>query len=85
MDIDSAKEDLLVAGGAAGTAVVVTVITEILLDANASLLLRAVPLYVYFLYVFTRKGGPYGSIDTPRNWAVLTVLSGIGVLAYVLV
>ncbi|MFB6175561.1 MAG: hypothetical protein ABEI99_00150, partial [Halobaculum sp.] len=83
-DLESAKEDLWVAGGAAGTAVLVTVFTEFLLEVDASLFLRAVPLYVYFLYSFTRKGGPYTRFDTVRNWTILTVLSGIGVLAYVL-
>jgi hypothetical protein len=84
MDLDSAREDLWVAGGAAGTAVLVTVLTELLLQIDASLFVRAVPLYVYFLYSFTRKGGPYTRFDTTRNWTILTVLSGVGVLAYVL-
>jgi hypothetical protein len=84
MDLESTKDDLLVAGGAAATAVVVTLLTEIVLNADATLFVRAVPLYVYFLYAFTRKGGPYTDYDTPRNWTVLAVLSGVGVLAYAL-
>lgn len=84
MDLESAKEDLWVAGGAAATAVLVTVCTEFLLRVDATLFVRAVPLYVYFLYSFTRKGGPYTRFDTTRNWTIMTVLSGVGVLAYVL-
>lgn len=82
MDVESAKRDLVVAAAAAVTAVLVTVVTEVVLGLGVSILVRAVPLYVYFLYRFTRKGGPYASFDTHRTWAVLTAVSGLAVVAY---
>ncbi|MEZ3114354.1 hypothetical protein RYH80_00235 [Halobaculum sp. MBLA0147] len=82
LDIESAKRDLVVAAAAAATAVLVTVVTEVVLGLGVSILLRAVPLYVYFLYRFTRKGGPYASIDTHRTWAVLAAVSGLAIVAY---
>lgn len=81
MDLESTKEDTLVAGAAAGTAVAVTVVTELLLNLDAPLWLRALPLIVYLLYLFSRKGGPYGSLDTPRTWSLAAVASGLVAVA----
>ncbi|OYR80336.1 hypothetical protein DJ71_15095 [Halorubrum sp. E3] len=39
------------------------------------------PLLVYAGYLFSRKGGPYGSLDRPRNWAATAVLVGSIVVA----
>jgi len=35
------------------------------------------PLAVYAVYLFSRKGGPYGALDEPRNWAVAAALVGV--------
>ncbi|MEZ3143314.1 hypothetical protein [Halobaculum sp. MBLA0143] len=77
MDLDSTKEDTLVAASAAGTAVAVTVVTELLLNLDAALWLRVLPLAVYLVYLFSRKGGPYGSLDTPRTWSAAAVVTGV--------
>lgn len=77
MDLESAREDTIVAVAAAVTAVAITVVTELVLELNTPLVVRAVPLFVYLLYRLTRKGGPYGSFDTPSTWAVVSVASGV--------
>ena len=77
MDLESAREDTIVAVAAAGTAVAVTAVTELVLALDTPLVVRAVPLFVYLFYRLTRKGGPYGSLDTPATWAVLAVASGV--------
>jgi hypothetical protein len=81
MDLESARDDLYVAAVASGSAVAATLLL-VAFDADASLLVRSLPLFVYFLYLFTRKGGPYTDYDTPRNWAVLSVASAVGVVGY---
>jgi len=32
------------------------------------------------MYLFSRKGGPYGAFDTARNWAIAAALSGVVVI-----
>ncbi|WP_129115693.1 hypothetical protein [Halegenticoccus tardaugens] len=66
-------DDLLVAGVAAGCTIALTAALKYGLGLDASLVARLAPLYVYFLYVFSRKGGPYGRYDTPAAWSVLLV------------
>ena len=73
MELDSVRDDLLVAGVAAGCAVALTVTLVVVAHVAVPVWLRAAPIVVYFAYLFSRKGGPYGSFDTPRNWAALTV------------
>ena len=77
MDLESAREDMVVAVAAAGTAIAVTAVTELALGLDTPLVVRAVPLFVYLFYRLTRKGGPYGSLDTPATWAALAVASGV--------
>ncbi|AUX09601.1 hypothetical protein AArcSl_1976 [Halalkaliarchaeum desulfuricum] len=74
MDLEQAREDLLVAGVAAGCAIGLTLGFEYVLAASIPLQYRLIPLLVYVVYVFSRKGGPYGRYDTPMAWAVLAVL-----------
>ena len=74
MRYDSVREDLLVAGVAAACAVGLTAALVVLVGVAVPFWLRAAPLLVYAVYLFTRKGGPYGRFDTPRNWAALTVV-----------
>jgi hypothetical protein len=35
---------------------------------------------VYALYLFSRKGGPYGAFDTARNWAAAAAVVGAAVV-----
>ncbi|WP_313695310.1 hypothetical protein [Halorarum halobium] len=84
MDLESVREDLLVAGAAAGSAVAMTLVLELGANVAVSFPLRASPLVVYFAYLFTRKGGPYGSFDTARNWAVLALVVAVAAGAYAL-
>ncbi|QLG62403.1 hypothetical protein [Halorarum salinum] len=84
MDLDSVREDLLVAGVAAGGAVGLTLALELLADVSVPFWLEAAPLGVYFAYLFTRKGGPYGPYDTVRNWALLAAMVALAAAAYAL-
>ncbi|MFC7137086.1 hypothetical protein [Halobaculum litoreum] len=82
MDLDDAREDLTVAGAAAAGALVLTVGVDLLVGIAVSTPLRLAPLVVYFAYLFSRKGGPYGAVDTARNWIVLVVLVTLAAAAY---
>lgn len=79
MEIERAREDLVVAGSAAGTTVILVLLTRIELFASIGTFAMLAPLVVYFAYVFSRKGGPYGTWDTAQNWAIAALGVGIGV------
>ncbi len=80
MEIERAREDLVVAGAAAGTTVVVVLLARIGTIAPPGTIRTLASLFVYFAYLFSRKGGPYGAWDVPRNWAVAAALIGVGVV-----
>lgn len=84
MDLSDAREDLGVAAAAALGAVALTVGLDLIAGVPVSTPARVAPLVVYFAYLFTRKGGPYGSFDTPRNWAVLVVVVTVAAAGYAL-
>ncbi len=81
----SVRADLLVSAAATLAAFVAAGIVEGVLNTELSLIAYATPLYVYFLYAFTRKGGPYASFDTPGAWAGVAGLTGLAVVGYALV
>jgi len=80
MEIERAREDLLVAASAGATTVAVAVLSSLIDAVSVGTLATLAPLAVYAVYLFSRKGGPYGSLDEPRNWAIAAVLSGVVVL-----
>ncbi|GAB6878008.1 hypothetical protein JCM17823_02820 [Halorubrum gandharaense] len=82
MELDRAREDLVVAITAAAVTVSVALVGRFVPAIDPGTFPMLAPVGVYFAYVFTRKGGPYGALDTARNWAVLAVLVGIAVLAW---
>ncbi|SHH26824.1 hypothetical protein [Halobaculum gomorrense] len=82
MDLSDAREDLLVAAAAALGAVGLTVVLDLLAGVPVSTPVRVAPLAVYFAYLFTRKGGPYGSFDTPRNWTAFVVVVTVAAAGY---
>ncbi|QIB74602.1 hypothetical protein GL213_07895 [Halogeometricum borinquense] len=67
------SDDLKIAAVAAGCTVAFTLVPRFGLARNVSFLVRLLPLVPYFLYVFTRRID-LGSLDTVRNWSVLTLL-----------
>ena len=81
MEIERAREDVVVAASAGLSTVAVALTSNLVSGVTVGTLPSLAPLAVYVAYLFTRKGGPYGSIDTPRNWAVLAVAVGVVVLA----
>ncbi|GAA0508402.1 hypothetical protein SAMN04488066_11153 [Halorubrum aquaticum] len=81
MEIERAREDVLVAASAGISTVAVAVLSSVVPGVSVGTLPSLAPLAVYLAYLFTRKGGPYGSIDAPRNWATLAVVVGVVVLA----
>jgi len=80
MEIERAREDLLVAASAGATTVAIAVLSSVTDAVSVGTLATLAPLAVYAVYLFSRKGGPYGSLDEPRNWAIAAVLSGVAVL-----
>lgn len=85
MEIERAREDALVAAAAGGTTVAVALLSSVAEVVNVATLPTLIPLAVYAVYLFSRKGGPYGSLDTARNWALVALVSGVLVLAATLV
>ena len=80
MEIERAREDLLVAASAGATTVAVAVLSSVTAAVSVGTLPTLAPLAVYAGYLFSRKGGPYGSLDEPRNWAIAAVVVGAAVV-----
>lgn len=80
MEIERAREDVLVAAAAGIATIAVAVLSSLVSGIAVGTLPALAPLAVYVAYLFTRKGGPYGSIDAPRNWALLAIVVGLVVL-----
>ncbi|VTT87787.1 hypothetical protein DM2_1121 [Halorubrum sp. DM2] len=81
MEIERAREDALVAASAAAATVAVALLSSFTALVSVGRLPTLAPLAVYALYLFSRKGGPYGAFDTARNWAVAAAATGVVVLA----
>ncbi|WP_101297292.1 hypothetical protein [Halegenticoccus soli] len=85
--MDAAEElgitdDLQVAAVAAGCTVALTAVLRYGLGLDVGLVARLSPLYVYFLYVFTRKGGPYSRYDTVATWSALIAAVTVGTILF---
>jgi len=80
MALDRAVDDALVAAGAGGATVAVALASSVAPTLSVETLPTLAPLGVYAVYLFSRKGGPYGSLDTPRNWALAAVVVAVVVL-----
>ncbi|WP_434522409.1 hypothetical protein [Halorubrum sp. AS12] len=76
MEIERAREDALVAAAAGATTVAVALLSSFTGLVSVATLPALTPLAVYALYLFSRKGGPYGAFDTARNWAILAAVVG---------
>jgi ABC-type branched-subunit amino acid transport system permease subunit len=76
MEIERAREDLVVAASAGATTVALALLSGGAGLLDLSTVPTLAPLAVYAAYLFSRKGGPYGSLDRPRNWAAVAVLAG---------
>jgi len=81
MEIERARDDLVVAASAGATTVAIAVLSGVANLVEVGTLPTLVPLAVYAVYLLSRKGGPYGSLDEPRNWAVAAALAGVAVVA----
>ncbi|MFC5134931.1 MULTISPECIES: hypothetical protein [Haloferacaceae] len=81
MEIERAREDLVVAAAAGAATIVVAVLSSVVSGIAVGTLPSLAPLGVYAAYLFSRKGGPYGPGDTPRNWAAAAL--GVGVVVLV--
>ncbi|ELZ47470.1 hypothetical protein C464_08645 [Halorubrum coriense DSM 10284] len=77
MEIERAREDALVAGVAGAATVAVALLSSFTGVVSVATLPTLAPLAVYALYLFSRKGGPYGALDTARNWAVAAGATGV--------
>jgi len=81
MEIERARDDVVVAAGAGGTTIAVALLSGVAGVVDVATLPTLAPLVVYAVYLFSRKGGPYGSLDRSRNWAAAAVLVGVIVVA----
>lgn len=82
MDLEEAREDLLVAVTAAGTTVALALVDRFVVDGAVGVFAMLAPLFVYFGYVFTRKARRAAGIDNARSWALLAVLVGAVAFGY---
>ncbi|WP_193310165.1 hypothetical protein [Halorubrum halophilum] len=76
MEIERAREDLVVAASAGATTIALALLSGVVGLVDVSTVPTLAPLAVYAAYLFSRKGGPYGTFDRPRNWAAVAVLVG---------
>jgi len=76
MEIERARDDVVVAATAGGTTVALALLSGVAGVVDIPTVPALAPLVVYAAYLFSRKGGPYGSLDRPRNWAATAVLVG---------
>ncbi|KDS92291.1 hypothetical protein FK85_08895 [Halorubrum saccharovorum] len=81
MEIERARDDLVVAASAGATTITVALLSGVAGVVDVPTLPTLAPLAIYAGYLFSRKGGPYGSLDRPRNWAAGAVLVGVIVVA----
>ncbi|MFC6614620.1 hypothetical protein ACFQAS_06565 [Halopenitus salinus] len=84
MDLDDAREDVTVAATVAVATVGVTLLVRFTAVPDPGTFHRLSPIAVYLAYLFTRRGGPYGELDTTRNWAILAVVVAVATIAYAL-
>jgi len=81
MEIERARDDIVVAASAGGTTIAIALLSGVAGVVDVSTLPTLAPLVVYAGYLFSRKGGPYGSLDRPRNWAMAAAIVGAAVVA----
>jgi hypothetical protein len=81
MEIERARDDLVVAASAGAATIAVALLSGVVGVVEVGTLPTLAPLAVYAVYLFSRKGGPYGTLDEPRNWGIAAVLTGVAVVA----
>ncbi|MES3162322.1 MAG: hypothetical protein PPP55_12255 [Halorubrum sp.] len=81
MELERAREDLLVAATGGGATVALAVASSVVEGVRVGTIPALAPIAVYLAYLFSRKGGPYGPWDTAPNWAL--VAAGVGVVTLV--
>ncbi|MFD1571539.1 hypothetical protein [Halorubrum laminariae] len=80
MELERAREDVVVAASAGATTIALALFSGVAGVVDLATLPTLAPLAVYAAYLFSRKGGPYGSIDRPRTWAIAAAAVGAVVL-----
>lgn len=80
MEIERARDDAVVAASAAGATIAIALLSGVAGVVEIATPPRVAPIAVYAVYLFSRKGGPYGSLDRPRNWALASILTGVVVV-----
>jgi len=80
MEFERARDDLVVAASAGATTVAVALLSGVAGVVEVGTLPTLAPIAVYAAYLFSRKGGPYGPLDEPRNWAIAAALVGVVVV-----
>ncbi|WP_280586280.1 hypothetical protein [Halorubrum sp. Boch-26] len=77
MEIERARDDIVVAASAGATTIAIALLSGVANVVDVATLPTLAPIAVYAVYLFSRKGGPYGPRDDPRNWAVAAAVVGV--------
>lgn len=88
MDSDTDAElaipdDLWVALVAAACTIGLSLVLRFGLGQSVGYVLRLVPIFPYFLYLFVSKSAKEGPLAAVRTWALLIVAVTLAVLGYV--
>ncbi|XVH31221.1 hypothetical protein ACNS7O_12610 [Haloferacaceae archaeon DSL9] len=73
MDLDTARDDAVVAVGAGASTVLLSLVLRFGFDVDANVLLRLSPLVVYFAYLVLRDRLP-DDLGAPGTWVGLSAL-----------
>lgn len=82
MELEDARDDLIVAVAVAVCTIALSLVVRVAPIPDPGVLVRLAPIGVYLGYLFTRKGGPYTTLDTTRNWVIVAVVVTLGTLGY---
>ncbi|WP_224335866.1 hypothetical protein [Haloprofundus halobius] len=75
-------DDLKVAAVASGCTVGLSVLLRYGLDVDANIFVRLLPLFVYFLYLFSKDALSETTLGEAVTWCVVTVVATIGALLF---
>jgi hypothetical protein len=76
-------DDLWVALVAAACTIGLSLVLRFGLGQSTSVVVRLVPIFPYFVYLFVKKSVEDGPLAAVRTWAALIVVVTLAVLGYV--
>lgn len=79
----SIPDDVWVALVAAVCTVGLSLVIRFVLGQSTSLLVRLVPIFPYFVYLFVKKNADSGPLSSLWTWVALIVVVTLGILGFV--